>query len=182
MGKKILKELLELGIYLLVILGITYLLITYVGQRTIVNGSSMESTLSNNDNLIVNKISYRFSDPERYDIVVFPYRYEEDTFYIKRIIGLPGETVQIDEEGVIYIDGEPLDEDYGREVILKDKRGRAVEPVVLGENEYFVMGDNRNHSADSRTTEVGNIKRDEIIGKVWIRIWPFKKFGGVDHK
>lgn len=182
MGKRILKELFELGVYLLVVLGITYLIITYVGQRTIVNGSSMETTLSNMDNLIVNKITYRFSDPQRFDIVVFPYRYEEDTYYIKRIIGLPGETVQIDADGVIYIDGKVLEENYGREVIEEKKRGRAVEPVVLGENEYFVMGDNRNHSADSRTVEVGNVKRDELIGKAWVRIWPIKKFGKVEHQ
>ena len=79
----------------------TYLLITFVGQRTSVSGSSMEPTLSNNDQLILDKISYRFSDPQRFDIIVFPFQFAEKTFYVKRIIGLPGETVQIDLQGNI---------------------------------------------------------------------------------
>ena len=87
---KVLKELLSTGLYLLGVLVITWLVITYVGVRTEVDGSSMEPTLSHNDNLIVDKITYRFKDPERFDIIVFPFQYKEYTFYIKRIIGLPG--------------------------------------------------------------------------------------------
>ena len=93
--KSILKELGGWLIYILVIIGLTYLIITFVGQRTRVSGHSMETTLSDGDNLIVDKISYRFREPERFEIVVFPYQYEENTYYIKRIIGLPGETVQV---------------------------------------------------------------------------------------
>ena len=88
----------ELGgwlIYILIIIGLTYLIITFVGQRTRVSGSSMETTLSDGDNLIVDKLTYRFKDPKRYDIVVFPYQYEKNTYYIKRIIGMPGETVRL---------------------------------------------------------------------------------------
>ena len=88
----------ELGgwlLYILIIIGLTYLIITFVGQRTRVSGSSMETTLSNGDNLIVDKLTYHFKEPKRYDIIVFPYKYEENTYYIKRIIGLPGETVQV---------------------------------------------------------------------------------------
>ena len=91
----VLATLLGWILYILIIVGLTYLIITYVGQRTRVSGSSMETTLSDGDNLIVDKISYRFHDPERYDIIVFPFKYEENTYYIKRIIGLPGETVQV---------------------------------------------------------------------------------------
>lgn len=179
---KILKEILNTGIYLLVVLALTYLVIAFVGQRTEVNGSSMEPTLSNGDNLIVDKISYRFREPERFDIIVFPFQYKEGTYYIKRIIGLPGETVQIDEEGKIYINGEQLQESYGMEVIDEIHIGRAAEPIVLGEDEYFVMGDNRNNSSDSRVIEVGNIKKDQIIGRAWVRIWPFDKFGKISHQ
>ena len=93
--KSIVKELLGWIAYIIIIIGLAYLIITFVGQRTQVSGSSMETTLSDGDQLIVDKISYRFRDPKRYDIVVFPYQYEENTYYIKRIIGLPGETVQI---------------------------------------------------------------------------------------
>ena len=180
--KKIFKEILSTGIYLLVVLIITYLIIAYVGQRTAVHGSSMQPTLNDGDNLIVDKISYRLRDPERFDIIVFPFVYKESTYYIKRIIGLPGETVQIDEDGKIYINGEVLQESYGREIIKEDHRGLAAEPITLGEDEYFVMGDNRNNSSDSRLPEVGNIKRDQIIGRAWMRIWPLKDIEMITHQ
>ena len=131
--------------------------------------------------MIADKITYRFRDPERFDIIVFPFQYKENTFYIKRIIGLPGETVQIDEKGNIYINGEILTESYGREVIKPENVGIAAEPITLGEDEYFVLGDNRNNSIDSRTEIVGNVHRDEIIGRAWLRIWPFSKFGFLKH-
>ncbi len=178
--RKVLKEILSTSLYLLFVLCAIYLLIHYVGQRTEVQGSSMEPKLSNSDNLIVDKITYRFRDPERYDIIVFPFQYEENVFYIKRIIGLPGETVQIDEEGNISINGEVLKEGYGKEVIQNP--GRASEPITLGEDEYFVMGDNRNNSTDSRDLAVGNIKRKDIVGRAWLRIWPFDKFGLIKHR
>ncbi len=178
--KKVLREILSTSLYLLGVLCAVYLVIHFVGQRTQVQGESMEPKLSTEDNLIVDKISYRFHDPERFDIIVFPFQYEKDTFFIKRIIGLPGETVQIDEEGNILIDGEILEESYGKEVIINP--GRAYEPVALGEDEYFVMGDNRNNSTDSRDPSVGNIKREDIIGRAWLRIWPFDKFGLIKHR
>ena len=180
--KKFLKDVLSTGLYLLVVLIITYLIILYVGQRTEVSGDSMEPTLSNGDNLIVDKISYRFNEPERFDRIVFPFQYQKDTYYIKRIIGLPGETVQIDEDGNIYIDGEILEESYGREIIDEDKIGIADEPITLGDDEYFVLGDNRNYSSDSRVKEVGNIKKDQIIGKAWLRIWPFSEIEFITHQ
>ena len=176
------KEAVSTLLYLLAVLCLTWLVIQFVGQRTEVDGSSMEPTLSHGDNLIVDKISYRFRDPERFDIIVFPFRYKENTYYIKRIIGLPGETVQIDEQGNIYIDGEKLEESYGREIIKPENIGIAAEPVTLGEDEYFVMGDNRNNSTDSRTEVVGNIRRDEIIGRAWVRVWPVSKFGVLKHQ
>lgn len=179
MNKK-LKEILSTSIYFLVVLVVTFLVVTYVGQRTMVIGSSMESMLNDGDNLIVDKLSYRFSEPQRFDIIVFPFRYAEKTYYIKRIIGLPGETIYIDENGTIFIDGEELKENYGKEVI-KDP-GRAYEPITLGEDEYFVLGDNRNNSSDSRDPVVGNIHRDEFIGKAWMRIWPLNKIGMIKHQ
>ena len=175
----IFHEILSFLIYVAVVVGVTFLIIHFVGQRTYVSGSSMENTLSNGDNLIVDKITYRFSDPQRFDIIVFPFRYEDHVYYIKRIIGLPGETVQI-VDGDIYINGEILRESYGREVI-KDS-GLAAEPIVLGEDEYFVLGDNRNDSTDSRDPSAGVIHRDEIIGRAWLRIWPLNKFGVLKHR
>ena len=140
----------------------------------------MEPKLSSEDNLIVDKISYHFHDPERFDIVVFPFRYEENTYYIKRVIGLPGETIRIDDAGNILINGEILQEDYGKEVIMNP--GRAYEEIKLGDNEYFLMGDNRNNSTDSRDPSVGNVTREEIIGRAWLRIWPLDKFGFIKHR
>ncbi len=178
--KKVLKEILSTSLYLLFVLCAVYLVIHFVGQRTQVQGSSMEPKLSSEDNLIVDKISYRFHEPERFDIVVFPFRYEENTFYIKRVIGLPGETVRIDETGNILINGEVLEESYGKEVIQNP--GRAYDDIVLADDEYFLMGDNRNNSTDSRDPSVGNVRRDEIIGRAWLRIWPLNKFGFIKHR
>lgn len=174
------RETVNFLLYILIVFLLTYLVIHYVGQRTQVSGTSMEYTLSDGDNLIVDKISYRFHKPERFDIIVFPFRYEEDTYYIKRIIGLPGETVQIDEEGTILIDGEALEESYGREVMLD--AGQAAEPIELGEDEYFVLGDNRNASSDSRDPRVGVVYGKDIIGRAWLRIYPFDSIGFIKHQ
>lgn len=173
------REIISTILYLMIVVALTFLFVRYVGQRTHVNGDSMNVTLEDGDNLIVDKISYRFKDPERYDIIVFPYQYKEDTYYIKRIIGLPGETVQVI-DGMVYIDGEQLAESYGKEVM--NYAGIAVDPIELGEDEYFVLGDNRNNSSDSRDPSVGNIQKDQIIGKAFIRIWPLSKFGILKHQ
>ena len=167
-------------LYLLVIVLLTWVIVTFVGQRTKVDGHSMEPTLSDGDNLIVDKLSYRFRDPERYDIIVFPYQHAENTYYIKRIIGMPGETVQI-RDGYVYIDGKRLTSDiYGKEKI-KDPQ-TAAEPVTLGDDEYFVMGDNRNHSMDSRDPGVGVLTRKDLIGRAWVRIYPFDNIGVIRHE
>jgi signal peptidase I len=176
--KLLLKEVLNTSIYILVVLAISYAIVHFVGQRTVVIGSSMEYTLMDKDNLIVDKLSYRFNEPKRFDIVVFPYRFNRSMLYVKRIIGLPGETVQINEDGEIFINGERLYEGYGREII--ENPGIAAEPVYLADDEYFVMGDNRNNSSDSRMPDVGNIKKSELIGKVFIRIWPLREWGKVE--
>lgn len=177
--KSIIKELISWLIYIAIIIGLTYLIITFVGQRTMVSGSSMETTLSDGDQLIVDKISYRFRDPKRYDIVVFPYKYEKNTYYIKRIIGLPGETVQII-DGYVYINGKELDEHYGKEVM--EEAGIAEEPITLGDDEYFVLGDNRNNSQDSRAANVGVLHREDLLGRAWVRIWPLDRFGVIRHE
>lgn len=173
------KEIISNVIYVVVVLAITILIITFVGQRTRVDGDSMYPTLHDGDNLIVDKISYRFHEPERFDIIVFPYPMNEKVFYIKRIIGLPGETIQIDYDGNIYINDEILLEDYGYEVIVNP--GTAADPITLGEDEYFVLGDNRNESNDSRYGDVGPIDGDDIIGRAWVRFFPFSDAGLVKN-
>ncbi len=141
------------------------------------DGASMENTLHNGEQLYVEKVSYHFDALDRFDIIVFyPYGRENEEYYVKRIIGLPGETVQIIGTD-IYINDELLDEHYGKEPM--ESPGRAVEPVMLGEDEYFVLGDNRNISKDSRSEEVGNVKKENIGGKVVLRIAPLNKFGTI---
>lgn len=165
--------------YIGVIIGLTYFIVTYVGMRTCVSGKSMRPTLEDGDNLVVDKLSYRFREPKRYEVIVFPYKYEENTFFIKRIIGLPGETIQV-KDGYVYIDGELLGEDYGAEVM--EDAGIAQEPITLGEDEYFVLGDNRNHSTDSRMPNVGVLKREDLVGRAWVRIWPLDSIGVISHE
>ncbi|MCM1185262.1 MAG: signal peptidase I [Lachnoclostridium sp.] len=177
MKNKILKELLNTGFCLLTVLVITYLICNFVGQRTQVQQSSMETTLSSGDQLIIDKLTYRFSKPKRFDIIIFPSKLEEGKYYIKRVIGMPGETVQIDDDGNIYINGEILEESYGREIIRAENVGIAAQPITLENDEYFVMGDNRNNSNDSRKESIGNVHREDIVGRAWLRIWPFSKFG-----
>lgn len=177
--KEIIKELAGWLLYIVLIIAFTWCVATFVGQRTEVSGSSMETTLSDKDQLIVDKMTYRFRDPKRYDIVVFPYQYQDNTYYIKRIIGLPGETVQI-LSGMVYIDGMRLDEHYGNEIM--ENPGIAEEPLTLGEDEYFVLGDNRNNSSDSRASDVGLIHRKDLIGRAWIRVWPLSQIGVIHHE
>ena len=177
--RSIVREVVSWIFYLAAIFFAAYLMIHYVGERTRVQGDSMYDTLRDGDNLIVDKISYRFTSPKRYDIIVFPFQYQEDTYYIKRIIGLPGETVQI-VDGMVYINGSPLNEHYGNEVI--EDPGSAAEPITLGDDEYFVLGDNRNNSQDSRASNVGLIHRDELLGRAWVRIWPLDQFGVIKHE
>ena len=169
----------ELIIYALLLILCVRIVPTYIIQRTIVDGPSMEDTLHDGESLLVEKISWHFGWIDRFDIIVFyPYGREvEEEYYVKRVIGLPGETVQII-GSEIYINGEVLEENYGKDPITNP--GRAAEPITLGEDEYFVLGDNRAVSLDSRYDSVGNVKRENIGGKAIFRIWPLNKFGGLD--
>jgi len=171
--KDILKEILSTSLYLLGVLLFTFLLVKFVVQRTEILSGSMQPTLYKGESYLVDKISYRFKEPQRFDIVTFKYKYAEKTYYVKRIIGLPGETIFIDEYGTIFIDGEVLVENYGNEVI--EKAGLAAEPIKLADDEYFMMGDNRNDSQDSRYPNVGPVKREQILGKLWVQIWPLNR-------
>lgn len=262
-SKRIASAVAEILLYVMIAVVCIFLIPKYVVQRTEVSGESMERTLQNKDNILVEKLSYRFGNPQRFDIIVFRHYYKEDAdievlqkewdtekieknldydevenkldlkkksevkamvetvgdvmkeesdvditsieqalqlseddtiellneiyatvrepsydFYVKRIIGLPGETVQIVDD-TIYINGEPLEENYGKDPIRNP--GVAAEPFTLDDDEYFVLGDNREVSQDSRYEEVGNIKRDKIVGKAWLRIYPISKFGFLKH-
>lgn len=173
------REIINTVLYFIFLFVAVWAIVTFVGQRTVVNGVSMYDTLNDGDNLWVDKFSYHFKDPQRFDIVVFP-MYDGEEYFIKRIIGLPGETVRIDHQGNIYINGEQLEESYGYETIEPEMIGRAFDGVTLGDDEYFVMGDNRNESEDSRFDIVGNVKRKDLMGKAVFRLWPITSFGTLD--
>ena len=165
----------EFAIYIILILGCVFWVPEHVIQRTVVNGESMENTLHTGESLLVEKVSYRFNDPQRYDIIVF---YQEgrdvDEYYVKRIFGLPGETIQITGND-IYINGEKIEDGFAKNGM--DDPGIAAEPLTLADDEYFVLGDNRMVSLDSRDPDLGPIKAEDIAGHVILRIWPLKKFG-----
>ncbi|MBQ4361962.1 MAG: signal peptidase I [Lachnospiraceae bacterium] len=178
--KSALSSFISWVLYILAVVVLSFLCVTFVGQRTKVIGQSMYPSLHDGDQLIVDKISYRFKDPKRFDVVVFPYRLEPDKRYIKRIIGMPGEKVQII-GGEVYINGEKLEDPYGKIAGLMQDSGEAAEEITLADDEYFVLGDNRNNSKDSRWPDVGPIHRDEFIGRAWLQLYPFDHFGLVGH-
>ena len=167
------RELMKFVLAIAITAGVTFLSITYIAQIVDVSGDSMNNTLHDGQTLWINKFDRHY---DRFDIIVFRHGKSVDADVnatgdenlIKRVIGLPGETVRIDEKGKIYISGVELDEDYGKETI--EDPGRAVKEVKLADDEYFVLGDNRNDSLDSRYAEVSNVKKSDIIGKL------FKKY------
>lgn len=169
------KNLIAFGICVVIAIVIALIITNFVASHTKVEGNSMKSTLENGDDIIVEKFSYLTNNPERYDIIVF--RESESVNYIKRVIALPGETIQIT-EGKIYINERAIFDAYGNAKM--EDGGIAEKPIKLGQDEYFVLGDNRNASKDSRDKAVGVIKRDQIIGKAWLRVLPFDNFGKLE--
>lgn len=162
-------------IILILIFLLSLFLVPKVITRSPVFQTSMEDTLKEGDNLLVEKVSRHFTDPKRFDIVILKISEEEN--YVKRVIGLPGETVQII-DGIVHINGQPLEKDYGKQPITYP--GIAKDAISLAEDEFFVLGDNREVSADSREEWIGPIKKKQIEGRAILRIWPINKFGVVD--
>ena len=144
------------------------------GTQIPVTGSSMQPVLKDGDVVLMNRLLYDFTSPERGDIVVF--QREDQKLNVKRVIGLPGETVQI-QNGRIYIDGSLLS---GEEDTFVASAGLAESPVLLGEDEYFLLGDNRDSSEDSRFANVGNVKRGQIAGKAWLKVFPMLEIGRIE--
>lgn len=168
------KDLLRQVLSFVILFILLICVVNFIGQGTKVVGRSMENTFMEGDSLFIDKLSYRFTKPDRFDVVIFPFNDDKDSvLYIKRVIGLPGETVQIAGD-TIYINGEVLMESYGKEAMEEGTEGIALNPITLGEDEYFVLGDNRNYSIDSRQPHIGAIKEETIIGKYAFRLWPWK--------
>ncbi len=155
---------------------LVFIIPNYIMQRTYVDGQSMENTLHGGEYVIREKVTNYFSNPERFDIIVF-YSAVLEKDCIKRVIGLPGETVQIIEND-IYINDKKLDENYGKDPISDP--GIAIDPITLGEDEYFVLGDNREESLDSRAEGIGPVKKEDMDGRALLRIWPLSKLGTVN--
>ncbi len=159
---------------------LAFVSVWYFGQQVSTVGDSMKPVLSNGDVVLVNRIIYNATTPKRGDIIIFkPKGNENIHYYTKRIIGLPGETVEI-MENRIYIDGEKLEEEY--ETTDIDDVGIVTEKVTLAGDEYFVLGDNRASSEDSRNADVGHVTREYIYGKAWFVISPSQHFGRIQHK
>lgn len=168
---------LEYAVYLFIILFVLFIAPKYLVEKILVDGTSMECSLYNGEQVLIEKISRNFSGPDRFDIVVFTKNHGTYTkTYIKRIIGLPGESVQII-GNCIFINGNELKEDFGKDPM--DMAGIAAEPIKLEEGEYFVLGDNRKVSIDSRNRSVGAVSIDELDGVVFLRVAPFSAFGKV---
>ena len=164
----------ELFQWVLVILGaviLAFLIDTFVIVNAQIPSGSMENTIMTGDRVFGNRLAYKFSDPKRFDIIIFKYPDDESQLFIKRIIGLPGETVEI-HDGNIYINGSdtPLED-----VDIKEPMEGSFGPYTVPEGCYFVMGDNRNNSRDSRYWENTFVSEDEILGKAVLRYWPLNK-------
>lgn len=169
--KSMIQQLVGTVTNVIVVIALAWFLVHSFLTTEEISGHSMESTVSAGDLVLVDRLSYRFLDPQRMDIVIF--QRSDSTENVKRIVGLPGETVVI-QNGRIYIDGVLLESDLISDISLA---GIAEKPVELMEDEYFLIGDNADSSEDSRFINVGNVKRSQILGKVWFRVLPLRRIG-----
>ena len=170
--ESVIQNLVHWIVDIIVVIAFVCYLIYSFGTRVQVSGSSMNPVLNSGDVVLMNRFVYDLGNPSRYDIAVF--QKENSSYNLKRIIGLPGETVQI-KDNLVYIDGIPLttDDPLGHATIA----GVAEYPIELGDDEYFLLGDNRESSEDSRFSGIGMIKREQLTGKVWFKFQPIEEFG-----
>lgn len=161
----------EIAITLLLAFSFVY----FIGLRTSVVGQSMAETLNGGDEILVNRFIYKVTNPEPNDIIVFlPNGNEKSHYYVKRVVAVPGDTVLI-EDGVLYVNGVEFEEEF--EMPSIEEAGLASEEITLAADEFFVLGDNRNNSEDSRYANIGSIKKEHIIGKAWFRVAPWGDMG-----
>lgn len=171
------REVLSWIVEIVVVIGLAYVLVSFFGIRTNVVGQAMEQTLENDDDILVNKFAYIISKPKQGDVIVFlPNGNKKSHYYIRRVVAVPGDTVQI-KDGALYVNDELYKE--STDVASMEDAGIASDAVKLEKDEYFVLGDNRNNSEDSRYANIGNVKRDYIIGKAWFRFSGFGSFGTI---
>ena len=165
---KALREVLSFGFWIVISVFLAFVFVFAFGYRTNVVGSSMEPNLLSGQKILINRLVYQISSPRFYDVIAFvPNGNEDSHIYVKRVIGVPGDTILI-KDGYIYINGIKLSEDSSYDVI-KDP-GIAEAEIYLSDDEYFVLGDNRNYSEDSRSGNIGVVKKSYITGKVWFKL------------
>lgn len=145
------------------VIGLGIIAVQVVGRKMVVESNAMEPALTQNQIVNINKLTYTISSPKRFDIIVFEVGKSGGRRYIRRVIGLPNETVRI-KDGVIYINDEPLEIDFNDDYLING--GLAEEGITLEMDEYFVLADNYNEADDSRLSSIGNIQKDQIIGKI----------------
>ena len=168
------KEVMSWVIECAIVIFIAYTLVTFFGCRTTVVGNAMNDTLTNEEQILVNRFVYNVSSPKQGDVIAFlPNGNEKSHYYVRRVVACPGDTIQI-KEGVVYVNGEAYQEKIT--VATIEDAGVASEEIKLGDDEYFVLGDNRNNSEDSRLANIGNVKKSYIIGKAWFY---FKSIGNM---
>ena len=168
------REILSYVILLAVVAGVVLIINTFFLINAKIPSGSMENTIMENDQIFGNRLAYKLGgDPQRMDIIIFKYPDDESKLFIKRIIGLPGETVEV-VDGRVYINGSntSIDDSFCKETPLGD-----FGPYTVPADSYFVMGDNRNHSNDSRLWTNKFVRRDQIVGKAFLRYWPLNKIG-----
>lgn len=162
------------GVDIVAVIALAFFAVLMLGTKLTVSGRSMEPLLSSGDVVLLDKLWYNFSGPKRMDVVAFADPEDEEKSYIKRIVGLPGERIQI-RDGGLYVNGSSMRFLPDGERIKT--AGLAETEIELAEDEYFVLGDNTDTSEDSRFSNIGNVKRGQILGRVWIQVSPFERFG-----
>ena len=186
LNKKV-KSFIKVTSFAILVAGLLLLFNRFVFAPMKVHGISMSPALTDGDIIFINKLSYKNNDPARFDIIAFEYKYDKSTWFVKRIVGMPGETVKI-ENNIIYIKKDESDEFhelseyygyYDKKTVPKYEN---CEPVTLGSDEYFVIGDNRNNSDDSRSHDIGPVSEDMIIGKAIFRLLPFNAIGSLKYQ
>ncbi len=181
--EKIIRICVKIGLWILsvaAVIALAWVIITFSIEKTMLADASMEPTLQEGDTILIDVLSYRIRKPHRNEVIIFQQGDREHSFYnVKRVIGLPGETVRIS-DGVVFINGKEMTEVVKVDAMLLP--GLANYELTLGNDEYFVLGDSRNNSEDSRYATVGNVKEEDIIGRAWIRTNQFGFINSLNKK